>query len=88
MLRAAQIRAARALLDWRQDDLAREAEVGIATIRRIEIIRGPVTGNVSTQLRIRETLERAGIQFIDADNAGGFGVRLNSTTAKKSRVKT
>ena len=44
MLFAAQIRAARALLDWRQDDLARAADVGITTIRRIEAQPGPVMG--------------------------------------------
>src|SRR5262249_50787970 len=61
MLFAAQIRAARALLDWRQDDLARAAKVGITTVRRIEAQPGPVMGYVSTVLRIQATLEKAGI---------------------------
>jgi len=76
MLFAAQIRAARALLDWRQDDLARAAKVGITTVRRIEAQPGPVMGYVSTVLRIQATLEKAGIQFTDEDESGGIGVRL------------
>ena len=76
MLEAAQIRAARSLLGWRQDDLARHAKIGIATIQRIEKSDGPVMGNVSTQLKIQQALERAGIRFIDADASGGIGVRL------------
>jgi predicted transcriptional regulator len=76
MLFAAQIRAARALLDWRQDDLARAADVGITTIRRIEAQPGPVMGYVSTVLRIQAAFEKAGIQFTEEDQSGGMGVRL------------
>jgi transcriptional regulator with XRE-family HTH domain len=82
MLQAAQIRAARALLGWRQDDLARASGVGPATIRRIEILRGPIKGNISTQMKIEQALERAGIHFIDADASGGIGVRLVSGPSK------
>ena len=76
MIFAAQIRAARALLDWRQDDLARAADVGITTIRRIEAQPGPVMGYVSTVLRLQAALEKAGITFTDEDDLGGIGVRL------------
>ena len=31
-----QIRAARALLRWRAEDLANEAKIGVATVRRAE----------------------------------------------------
>ena len=82
MLEAAQIRAARSLLGWRQDDLARHAKVGIATIQRIEKTDGPVTGNVSTLLKIQQAFERAGIRFIDADSSGGAGVRFDSVRSK------
>jgi transcriptional regulator with XRE-family HTH domain len=83
MLVAAQIRAARALLGWRQDDLAQAASVGITTIRRIEARDGPVMGYVSTMLRIQAAFEQAGIQFIDDDDTGGIGVRI----AKKKRKR-
>ena len=67
--------ALRALLDWRQDDLARAADVGITTIRRIEAQPGPVMGYVSTVLRIQAAFEEAGVQFTD-DESDGIGVRL------------
>jgi predicted transcriptional regulator len=85
MLQTAQIRAARALLGWRQDHLARAAKVGIATIRRIEGLDGPVTGYISTLVRIQEAFELAGVQFIDADSTGGMGLRLLPAKTTKSR---
>lgn len=84
MIQAAQIRAARALLGWRQEDLARAAEIGVATVRRIEILNGPLTGYVSTQVQIQQAFERAGIRFIEADNSGGIGVRLEVAQTKRN----
>lgn len=75
MLHPAQIRAARALLGWSQDDLAEVADVGVATVRRIEVLEKPA-GNVATLVRIQDALEKAGILFLDADRKVGFGVRL------------
>jgi len=83
MLYVAQIRAARALLDWRQEKLAEAADVGVATIRRIEGQRGIAMGNVSTLLRIQQAFERAGIRFIDTDTSGGVGVRLELSKSKR-----
>jgi predicted transcriptional regulator len=82
MMHAAHIRAARGLLNWRQEDLARHARVATATIQRIEKVDGPVMGYVSTQLKIKEALERAGIRFVDNDASGGIGVRLDSGRPK------
>ena len=79
----AQLRAARALLGWRQEDVARAAKISVATIRRIESQEGPLTGYVSTLLKIQGAFEQAGIQFIDDDENGGFGLRL----AKKKRKR-
>jgi transcriptional regulator with XRE-family HTH domain len=75
MLQSAQIRAARALLGWRQEDLAKASKIGLATIARIEQGKGMVQGNFSTIMKIQQTLEREGISFI-ADPGGGIGVRL------------
>ena len=75
MLQAAQIRAARALLGWRQGDLAKAAKIGLATIARIEQGEGMVQGNFATIMKIQQALEREGISFI-AEPDGGFGVRL------------
>ena len=76
MLQTAQIRAARALLGWKQNDLAKAARVNIATVRRIESKEGPVMGYVSTLMRIQSAFEAAGIRFLDSDAEGGIGVRL------------
>jgi transcriptional regulator with XRE-family HTH domain len=81
MLQVSQIRAARALLGWRQDDIAVAAKISIATIRRIESQEELSTGNVSTLLKIQAAFEQAGVQFIDENETGGFGVRM----AKKKR---
>ena len=53
MLLSTQIRAARALLGWRQDDLAKASEIGLATIARIEQGKGVVQGNFSTIMKIQ-----------------------------------
>jgi transcriptional regulator with XRE-family HTH domain len=74
---SAQIRAARALLGWSQDKLARTARVGLTTLQRIEQNQGIVKGNFSTVLKIQKALEQAGILFTD-DEAGEIGVRLQT----------
>jgi predicted transcriptional regulator len=81
MLEPAQIRAARALLGWRQEDLSKASGVGTATIQRIEKSDGPITGYVSTVIRIQSAFEKAGVLFITDDEIAGIGVRL----AKKKR---
>ncbi len=81
MIHPAQIRAARALLGWRQEDLAKAAEIGIATVRRIEVLESPA-GNVATLVRIQHALEKAGVLFLEADRNLGFGVRLKASPAR------
>jgi transcriptional regulator with XRE-family HTH domain len=82
MLRPAQIRAARGLLGWRQEDLSKASGVGTATIYRIEKSDKSITGYASTLLRIQAALEQAGIDFIENDDIGGFGLRFSK---KKKR---
>ena len=81
MLEPAQIRAARALLAWRQEDLSKASGVGTATIQRIEKSGRPITGYVSTLVRIQSAFEDAGVLFIDDDEIAGIGLRF----AKKKR---
>ena len=69
-------RAARALLGWKQHNLAKAAKIGIATIRRIEGQEG--RGCVSTLMHIQSAFEQAGIRFLDSDVEGGIGVRLEA----------
>ena len=59
MITPAQCRAARALLDWSQQDLAKAAHLGLSTIRDFEKGRRVPTHN---NLRgIKLTLEEGGV---------------------------
>ena len=64
MIYAAQLRAARALLGWRQEDLAKAADVGLATLQRIESSEGVVNGNAKTIWKLQAALETGGIEFV------------------------
>jgi hypothetical protein len=85
-LTSAQIRAARALLRWRAEDLARESAVGIATIRRAELTEDETSLTSPNDRAIRRALEEAGIVFID-ENGDGPGVRLRKRVPKKPGSK-
>src|SRR6476660_9371145 len=74
-LSSSQIRAARALLRWSADDLARESALGLNTIKRAELANDKTSLTVANDLAVRRALEAAGIEFIE-DNGGGEGVRL------------
>lgn len=63
MIYAPQLRAGRALLGWRQEDLARAAGVGLATVQRIERSDGPASGHAGTVWRLQAALEAQGIHF-------------------------
>jgi transcriptional regulator with XRE-family HTH domain len=71
-----QIRAARALLKWSAEDLANEAKVGIATVRRFELNKGVPSGQVRILGALKATLEAGGIEFIGTPEDRP-GVRLN-----------
>lgn len=73
MITPEQCRAARGLLDWTQSDLSREAGIGIVTVRQVEA--GIGSPRRATLRVVRQALEAAGVEFIDA-NDGGAGVRL------------
>jgi hypothetical protein len=74
-LRSAQIRAARALLRWSADDLARKSALGLNTIKRAELAEDETSLTQANDLAVRRALEAAGVIFIDA-NGEGPGVRL------------
>jgi len=75
MLSSDQIRGARAILRLNQADLAKAASVSLETIKRLELMRGELRVRLDTLTRIKEALERAGVEFIP-ENGGGAGVRL------------
>ena len=72
-----QVKAARALLGWSQNDLARASEVSEPSIKRLEASGGDLGGRQATAEAIRAALEAAGVEFIQEDG-GGPGVRLRS----------
>ncbi|RYZ14629.1 MAG: XRE family transcriptional regulator [Alphaproteobacteria bacterium] len=77
-LTAAQIRAARALLDWTQPKLALMSKLSVPTVRRMESARGPSASTAANVEAVRRALEEAGILFLQAkeNRDGGPGVRL------------
>jgi hypothetical protein len=82
MLTSEQIRAARAVLRWRAEDLARASTVGVATIRRAELMSGKTSMTAPNDMAIRHAFESAGIEFID-ENGGGPGVRVRQRSSRK-----
>jgi len=69
MITPAQCRAARALLDWSQQQLADTSKIGNATIRNFE--GGKSAPQHATLDVLQRALEAAGVEFIN-----GTGVRL------------
>jgi len=75
MITSRQIRAARALLGWSQQQLADKAIVSLNAVARLE--KGIVDSRISTVQAVQKALVKAGIEFLDADQKGE-GVRLKS----------
>lgn len=73
-LRPEQCRAARALLDWTQEQLATRAGVSPGTVRGFE--GGRHDPHRATAAVLRQALEAAGIALLEPDDQGGPGVRL------------
>jgi len=76
----AQCRAARALIGMTQTELADAAGFGLSTIVDFEKERRIVS--TAAQVRMREALEEAGVEFI-SENGGGAGVRLRKREPQK-----
>jgi hypothetical protein len=81
-LTSAQLRAARALVRWSAEDLARYSAVGVTTIRRAELTENKTSLTAANDQALRRALESAGVEFID-ENGGGPGVRLRKRQRKK-----
>lgn len=75
MITIEQIKAARALLDWTQDDLAKAANLSKPMINTLE--RRIANPKLETLDAIRTACERAGVEFTQ-----GPGVKLNATIVK------
>jgi transcriptional regulator with XRE-family HTH domain len=79
---SAQVRMARAALNWTVRDLAEATGLHRNTITNIEV--GRYAGDAKTLATIETVLKRAGVDFID-ENGGGPGVRLRKRSSEKSR---
>ncbi len=80
MLTREQMRGARCILGWSAEVLAKQAGVGVATVRRIEGSEAELTkAKAETLAAIREAFTSEGIQFVQAgDVAEGVGVVLRA----------
>lgn len=70
-------KAARALLEWNQDDLARASKVPKPTVSAFEARGGVARMATMNNRAVVEAFERAGVEFIP-ENGGGAGVRLKN----------
>ena len=74
-----QLQAARVLLGWDQETIAKAAGVSVGTIRRLEQAKeGRITGHVGTIGKIEAALETAGIEFISEPGRTGVALRARS----------
>lgn len=78
----AQCRAARALIDWSQTELAKAASVPEASVIAFEKGLDGVSG--AEMRRLRRALESAGTEFTDG---GGPGVRLIGSGAGEEGLR-
>lgn len=74
MVEARVLKAARVLLRWSQEELAKKAGIGQTTLSKLEA--GEKDVRVSTIRAVQEALENGGIKFVAADDVYGAGVRL------------
>jgi DNA-binding XRE family transcriptional regulator len=78
----AQVKMARAALDWTVRDLADATGLHRNTITNIEV--GRFAGDEASLQKIEKVFLAAGIEFID-ENGGGAGVRLNKRQRLRKR---
>ena len=85
MITANQLRAARALLNIDQRQMAELADLSVPTIQRMEASDGVVRGNVDSLMKLVGALDAAGIELINpgvVSTTGGRGVRLREHVTK------
>jgi transcriptional regulator with XRE-family HTH domain len=79
-----QLKAARALVGWSQEDTAAKSGVSVPTIKRLEASEGPIGGRANTGARIVAALEAAGVEFTNGDQPG---VRLGRRKGESRMTK-
>ena len=79
MISAGQMRAARALLQMDQRQLAELSGLSLPTIQRMEASDGVIRGNIESLTKLIAALNAAGVELIGeraVSQGGGRGVRL------------
>jgi transcriptional regulator with XRE-family HTH domain len=79
MLTSGQLRAARGLLGWNQENLAKAAGIAVSTVKRMEASNGLIRANTENAWKVEKALKAAGIALIEEDGAGP-GVRWSKAT--------
>ena len=74
MITSDQIRAARGMLNWSRKDLAEQSGLSFASMMRLESFEGVPSSNFRTLEAIKNTFEKAGVEFIGTPEEGA-GVR-------------
>jgi transcriptional regulator with XRE-family HTH domain len=91
MITANQLRAARALLNLDQREIADLADLSVPTIQRMEASEGVIRANVDSLMKLVSALENAGIELINPgapSSTGGRGVRLREHVANPRIVRS
>lgn len=84
MILVGQVRAARAFLRWRPQDLADASGVGVATIRCMEIFDGVPAEQIRSLPTIQSALDATGVEFIGPpDDMPRVRLKIFVVTAKK-----
>lgn len=76
MITPAQIRAARALIQWKQTDLAKASGISEISVKNIE--RGVTDARASTLVAIELAFNKQGVVFLSSGDIrdGGEGLRF------------
>ncbi|MCZ7861801.1 transcriptional regulator [Agrobacterium salinitolerans] len=75
------LRASRALLRWKVQELAKKSRVSIETIKRAELLDGAVNMTVPEQEAIVRVLRMAGVTIV-SDTEIGIGATFAKPVAK------
>lgn len=79
MLTGAQVRAARMVLRWTVQDLARVAAISVSTVKRLEVHDDVPPISAKNLQNVQSALEAAGIEFIGTpDDGPGIRIRTGS----------
>jgi transcriptional regulator with XRE-family HTH domain len=87
MITSLQMRAARALLDVDQRQLADLSGLSLPTIQRMEASDDIVRGNVDSLMKLITALDNAGLELIAegaTSHGGGRGVRLKTPPGRRA----